>query len=75
MTIAELRALIYTKTTYFRVNVSVTPDGLLIVEGHDGKGGVASILKYGISARKVYVGNLKLLGLEDRQDELQQLLR
>lgn len=75
MTIADLRALIYSKTTYFNINVSVTPDGLLIVEGYDGKGGVADVLKYGIVARKVYVGNLKKLGLENRQDEMQQLLR
>lgn len=74
MTIAELRALIYSKTNYFRIDVFVTPDGLLVIEGFDGKGGVASILKYGIAARKVYIGNLKLLGLEKRQDELQQLL-
>lgn len=75
MKIAELKQLVTANTDYPYVDAWVTTDGLLVVEGHDGKGGTAALLKYGIAARKVYIGNLARLGLQDRQNEMQQLLR
>lgn len=74
MKIADVRSIVYYHTNFFRVDVSVTPEGLLVITGYDGKGGERDLLKYGIKARKAYIGRLSAIGLDKHEDELQKLI-